>query len=174
MRALLALVIVVAAGCRGEQQTEAEVVQKETPEDEILRIGRVWQSVSEAKGLRSAPDPVSVFEVRTQSTVTFSKGQPQAEEKIVVAERFEMRSGAKYVCQSDGSVRNRVEFGRYHGEAAVELRRPGLMLERRCDPPDFRELDLEIPAGGARFVLRSDQLVAFAPPLEKRVYLPIE
>ena len=174
MRRLVALGLLFAVGCGGEQQTQPDVVQKETPEDEILRIGRVWQSVSEAKGLRSAPDPVSVFEVRTQSTVAFTKGQPQAEEKIVVAERFEMRSGKKYVCQSEGSMRNRAEFGRFHGEAAVELRRPGLMLERRCDPPDFRELDLEIPAGGARFVLRSDQLVAFAPPLEKRVYLPIE
>lgn len=112
--------------------------------------------------------------MRTQSTIAFERGKPGAREEIVVAERFELRSGARYLCQSRGSTPNEVRFGRYHGEAAVELRRSALVLERRCDPPDFREPELEIPAGGARFVLRSDQLVAFAPPLEKRVYLPIE
>jgi hypothetical protein len=173
MRAL-AIAAIALAGCRGGAAEQQTAVQEETPEDEILRIGRVWQSVSEAKGLRSAPDPVSVFEIRTRSTLTFEPGKPSAREQVVVAERFELRSGGKFVCESGATLQNSVRFGRYRGEAAIELRRAGATIERTCDPPGFPDLELEIEAGGARFVLRSDQLVAFAPPLEKRIYLPIE
>jgi hypothetical protein len=139
-----------------------------------LRVAKVWQATAHDKSLRSPPSPVSVAEVGTQSTVHFSPDGKRATESLLVSERFEMHDGSEFQCETRGKLELGVSWGRRRGEAAVELARPAVMLARRCTPAGFDDAALEPAAGPARFVKRDDRLVAVEPPLEKRVYLPLE
>ena len=87
-------------------------------------------------------------------------------------ERFQLKSGQSYECRARGLVKVRVRFGRKSGEPAVEIQRPSLMMSRTCHPSDFPDRELQMPGVGARFLLQDEQLVGFAPPSEKRVFLP--
>ncbi len=170
----LALVATAIAACGHQPPPAATPVQHETAEDSILRVGHVWRSISRDRGLRSPPSKISVFETITTSTITLDAGKQSATEQLVLEEMFELRNGARFQCVARGKLRVRVRFGRLQGEAAVEVTRPPTSLPRHCQPADFGEPELAVDAGSARFALRGDQLVAFAPPLDKRVYLPAD
>lgn len=170
--ALLGLAI-LPCGCKEKQGPAAETVQRETPEDEILRVGTRWQATEEARGFQSPPSEVSVFDTRIQSVLVFERGKKSVVEGLTASENFELRDGTRVRCEGKVEVHSRVIYGRRHGEAAIQLERPGVRIPRRCSggvPPDAA---LTVPRSVARFVLRDDQLVAVEPPLEKRVYLPI-
>ena len=126
------------------------------------------------KSLRSFPSPIAVYRMQAKSTVRFAAGKDWTQEHLEVDEVFEMRDGTQYVCHAEARTRVDLAFGRRHGEAAVEMRRPATRLVRACNPPGFSEPELELPESRARFELKGDQLVAFDPPVEKRVYLPAQ
>lgn len=170
----LSMLAVGIAACGHPPPPSQTPVQRETAEDSILRVGRVWRSISEDKGLRSPPSKISVFETRTTSTLTLEPNKQTASEQLVIEEMFELRSGARFNCVARGQLRVRLRYGRVQGEAAVEVTRPPTSLPRRCQPADFGEPEAAVDSGSARFALRGDQLVAFAPPLDKRVYLPAD
>lgn len=137
-------------------------------------MAKFWQSTAHEKSLLSAPSPVSVADVDTESALRFSPDGTGATETLVVRERFELHDGRKFECDSRAELQLGIAWGRRHGEAAVELTRPATVLSRRCVPEGFADATLEPAAGPARFVMRGDRLVAVDPPLEKRVYLPLE
>lgn len=174
--AAVSLLIAAAAvgACGGGPSPEAPVVVRETPEAQILRIGAVWEARQGGKAFRTKPDPIAVVELETISTLRLESGSEHAEETIAMRETYQMRDGGQYVCLAEGSTRVGVRYGEKSGEPAVEVTRPPLTLTRTCQPPDFADLEAELGSGPARFVLRGDQLVAFDPPLEKRVYLPVD
>lgn len=173
-RAWLLLGALLAAACGGEQQKVAEPVPVATPEDQILRVATMWEARGRGKGLRSPPSEISVFEIETTSFVTFERGKQTAREELTVAERFEMRDGQRFRCEATGKLTLRVNWGERSGEPAVQLTRPPTTLRRRCRPGGYPEPEVDVPHGASRFVLRGDQLVAFAPPLEKRVFWPVQ
>ncbi|MCA9633710.1 MAG: hypothetical protein KC766_38930 [Myxococcales bacterium] len=165
--------VLLPCGCKKKQGPETETVRAETPEDEILRVGKRWQATEEARGFQSPPSPISVFDTRVQSVVVFSRGEKTVVEGLSASEDFELRDGSRVHCEGKLEVHSRVVYGRRQGEAAIQLERPRVRIPRRCSggvPPDA---SLSLPRNVARFVLRDDQLVAVEPPLEKRVYLPI-
>lgn len=176
MRRFTAVAVALAtlAACGNKPPPPNTPVQRETAEDSVLRVGHVWRSLTADKGLRSPPSKISVFESKTTSTVRFEPGKTQIEEELLVEERFELRNGESFECVARGTLRDSVRFGRFHDEAAVQISRPPTTLPRRCKPPGFDEPELAIEGGAARFALRGDQLVAFAPPLDKRVYIPAD
>ncbi|HEX3597530.1 MAG TPA: hypothetical protein VHU80_20620 [Polyangiaceae bacterium] len=156
----------------GGAETEARVpVAHERPEDEILRIGKSWESSTQNKGFRSPPSPISMFTETSTSVLTLTPGAVTAVESLTYEGSFEVR-GATYRCQARADVRVAVVYGRHADEAAVEVRRPAVEIPRTCDAPGFPEPILELDAKAARFALRGDRLVPFAPPTEKRSYLP--
>lgn len=163
---------VALSACRKEEPPPLAPVVRETPADEIRRIGVVWQSVSERKGIQSPPSKISTFQHRLSSMLRLEPGQ-HIVEKLIVDEALQLRDGGKFVCRAEGQVNVRIVYGRRSGEAMVQLERPPVRLERACDPPSFPDPQVEIPGGVARFVLRGDRLIAVEPPLEKREYLPI-
>jgi hypothetical protein len=148
--------------------------RRETPADEILRVAEVWQSTAHEKSLLSPPSPVSVADVNTESTVRFSRDGKQAKERLIFRERFQLHDGRTFECGASAELELGVAWGRRRGEAAVQLTRPAATVLRRCVPEGFGDATLEPSAGPARFVIRADRLLAVDPPLEKRVYLPIE
>lgn len=146
-------------------------VVQETPADEILRIGERWVANTKQRGLLSPPSPVSVFAVLEESRLTLTRDQ--AREELVVEEQFELRDGGTVLCVTRSERTVGLKWGRREGEAAIELRRPALSTPRQCEGGRPPEPLLERPAGAARYVLRSDSLVAVEPPLEDRVYIPL-
>jgi hypothetical protein len=162
------------SGCGSAETAAPPPVERETPSAQIFRVGRTWEARIQEKGFRSAPSPISVFDVQLTSKLVFEEGQSVATEKLDVSERFEMRDGRAYACTAKTSLQVAVRFGYRREEPAVEIQRPPSALPRTCQPADFPEPEVDLPSGSARFVLRGDQLVAFAPTLEKRVYLPVQ
>ena len=56
----------------------------------------------------------------------------------------------------------------------MELIQPKLVLTRQCYPAGFKDTLLKLPTRTSRFALKGDQLVAYAPKVDKRHYIPIE
>jgi hypothetical protein len=145
----------------------------EGPEDAILRIGSFWEARYTDKGLRSSPSPIASFDRALVSRLELAKGQTTATETSSFEERFILRDAREVHCvqRFDGPVS--VKYGVRQGEAALELEWPAVQRPRECDVPGAVPA-LDRPAGRARFVLRSDQLVGVEPALEKRIFLPVE
>lgn len=171
--AALSLALLGVTACGGGAPEAQVPVAHETPEDEILRIAKSWQSSVENKGFRTAPSPISMFVETLSSTLAFTKGSSAAVESVVYDGSFKVRD-TTYRCQARADVRVSVTFGRHAGEAAVEVRRPAARVPRSCDLPGFPEPLVDVPASAARYALRGDRLVAFAPPTERRAYLPAQ
>lgn len=161
------------AACAGPPPEAAPDLRPESPADEILRVGGVWQTTYERRGFESEPSPVALFTQRVESTLDLSSDAATPSETLKVQESFELRDGRRFECRASALVKVGVRFGRKAGEAAVEVTRPSVALDRTCRPPGAPVELVSVPSGPARFVLRSDRLVAFDPPLEKRIYLPI-
>ncbi|NLE85272.1 MAG: hypothetical protein GX607_02620 [Myxococcales bacterium] len=172
-RTPLSLVGAVAlfAACGGKEPAAPPPVAVETPADEVLRIGERWTSTSEQRGLLSPPSPVSVFVVREVSEITLSP--TSGREVLTIEEELELRDGGALLCQTRFEHPLTVRWGRRDTDAAVELRRPGVTGARQCQGGSHPEPTLERPARAARFVLRSDNLVAIEPPTDDRIYLPL-
>jgi hypothetical protein len=162
----------LAPACGGSETESRAPIAHERPEDEILRVGKTWQATMEDKGFRSPPSAVSMFSELVTSTLAFTVGANEAVEGISYEGTFKVRD-ATYRCQAHAELRVALTFGRHAGEAAVEVRRPAAQIARTCDLPGFPEPVIEMPANAARFALRGDRLVAFAPPTERRAYLPV-
>ena len=169
-----ALAAVLIVGCGGAPPAPPPKIEREGPEAQILRIGSVWEARQGGKSFRSKPDPVTVFEVQTTSTIFLVRGERTAKEEIVVRELFQMRAGGQFLCEAQGKVRVQIKYGQKGDDPAIEIARSPKTLSRVCDPPGYPEPTVDLPHGASRFVLRGDQLVGFAPPLEKRLYLPME
>lgn len=168
--ALLPLLLVAACG---GQSAEAEAPPpKLTAEAEVLGISKVWQALEEEHGTRGPKHKVAVFDLKQRSTLTLTAGQRTGEEKIEIKEHFEMKNGAVYECRARSVVKVSVRFGRKNGEPALELQRPPVLMARTCQPTDFPDGEIQLSGGGSRFLLQDEQLVGFAPPSEKRVFLP--
>lgn len=157
--------------CGGPEEAAPPPVAVETPADEILRIGERWTSTAEERGLLSPPSPISVFVVREVSEITLAR--QSAQEELVIEEQLELRDGGALRCQTRFEHPLGVRWGRREAEAAVELRRPALRGARTCEGGSHPEPQLERTGGAARFVLRSDKLVAVEPPVDDRVYIPL-
>jgi len=172
--ALVALTPVPATvGCAGAESEARAPVAQEQPADEILRIGKAWESSLQDKGFRSPPSPISMFSEIITSTLQLSPGSSTAVETLAFDGSFKARD-SNYHCQARATLHVTVTYGRHAEEAAIEIRRPGVQIARVCDLPGFPEPVLEVPATAARFALRGDRLVPFAPPTEKRAYLPAQ
>jgi hypothetical protein len=172
--ATLTLVALAFGACGGDPQEVLTPVRRETPADAIRRVGEAWAASEQTKGLRSHPSPIAVYRMHTKSTVRFTAGKDWTQEHLEIDEAFEMRDGTRYVCRAEGRTRVDLVFGRRHGEPAVEMRRPATRLTRTCEPPGFPDPEVTLPETTARFKLKADQLMAFDPPVEKRVYLPVQ
>jgi hypothetical protein len=169
---LVALPLMSAATACGGGEPEAKApVAQERPEDEILRIGRTWESSLEDKSFRSAPSPISMFSETVTSTLQLAPGSSTALETLAFDGSFKARD-SNFHCLARAELRVTVAYGRHTEEAAIEIRRPAAQVARTCDLPGFPEPVLDLPASAARFALRGDRLVPFAPPTEKRTYLP--
>ncbi len=174
VRAGLAAMAFVVGACAGDPSEVVAPVEHETPADAIRRVGEAWAATELVKSLRSHPSPIAVYRMQAKSTVRFAAGKDWTQEHLEIDEAFEMRDGSQYVCHAEGRPRVDLAFGRRHGEPAVEMRRPATRLARVCEPPGFPDPEAELPETIARFMLKGDQLVAFDPPVEKRVYLPVQ
>jgi hypothetical protein len=160
-----------AVACGGSESEAHVPIAQERPADEILRIGKTWESSLEDKGFRSPPSVITMFSQQVTSTLTFTPESTTAVETLAYEGTFKVRD-TTYRCQARTQIRVAVLFGRHADEAAVEVRRPAAQVTRACDLPGFPEPVLEVPASAARFALRGDRLVPFAPATEKRAYLP--
>ncbi len=174
-RASAALVLVAAtAACGSPPPAEPPVVETEGPEAQILRVGTLWEARQGGKSFRSPPDQVSVIEVELVSSIRLERGQRQAKENLRVRETFTLRAGGTVTCVAKAELVVSLKYGLKSGDPAVEITRPETALARECDGPGLPEGATEISTGSARFVLRGDQLVGFAPALEKRTYLALQ
>ena len=164
----------VLLGCGGQSREAEAPPKKVTAEAEVLGISSVWQALEEAHGTRGPNHKVAVFDLRQRTTLTLREGQPSAEEKIEIKERFEMKNRSVYECRARGLVKVRVRFGRKSGEPALEVQRPSTIMARTCMPSDYPEREIQLAGGSSRFRLQDEQLVGFAPINEKRVFLPLQ
>lgn len=146
----------------------------EGPEEAIARVGSAWEARYTDKGLRSSPSPIASFDRQLLSRLELTRGQRAATESITFDERFILRDAREVHCQGRFDIQVDVSYGTRGGESALELEWPELSQPRACDLADAPVPPFERPAGRARFVLRSDQLVGVEPALEKRVFLPVE
>ena len=146
----------------------------EGPEDAVLRIASFWEARYTDKGLRSSPSPIASFDRALVSHLELARGQLTATESLSFEERFTLRDAREVHCGGRLDLQVSVTYGARAGEPALELEWPALSRPRECDPPGAPIPPFERPAGRARFVLRSDQLVGIEPALEKRIFLPVE
>ncbi len=166
------LLVLALVGCRPRDRDAEAPPARLSAEQEVLAIAPVWQALEEEHGARGPNQKISVFDLKQRTTLTLREGQRTAEEKIEVKERFEMKNGAVYECRARGLAKVQVRFGRKAGEAALEVQRPSMLLPRTCAPSDFPERELQLSGGTSRFLLQDERLVGFAPPSERRVFLP--
>jgi hypothetical protein len=146
----------------------------EGPEEAIARIGSTWEARYTDKGLLSSPSPIASFDRQLASRLELARGQSLATESVNFEERFILRDAREVRCQGRFDIQVNVAYGARGGENALELSWPELSQPRSCNVADAPIPPFERPAGRARFVLRSDQLVGVEPALEKRVFLPVE
>jgi hypothetical protein len=171
---LLSLVgLLAAAACGGEEHEARVPIAQERPDDEILRIGKTWESALDDKGFRSPPSPITMFSERQASTLSLTAGSKTAVEMLAYAGSFKVHE-ATFECRAEAQVTVSVAYGRHADEAAIEVRRPAVRIARECNLPGFPEPVLDLPETAARFALRGDRLVPIAPATEKRVYLPTQ
>lgn len=170
--AALGAFILGLAACGGRDGNAEAPLEKLSAEREVLSIASVWQALEEEHGASGARSKIAVFDLKQRSTLTLFEGQNSAEEKLELKEHFELKNGAVFQCRARGKVRVRVRFGRRNGQPALEVERPSMVMSRRCQPSDFPEPEIQVAGGTSRFLLQDEQLVGFAPPSEKRVFLP--
>ena len=173
-RALLLAAIGLLPACGGGGPEAQAPIAQEQPEDQILRVGRLWQSETRDTGFRTAPSPIATFVTHTASRIAIVKGAPEVRETLMVDSTFKLQDGRSFACQATAEIRTRAHYGDHAGEPAIQLERPALSLPRHCSPDGFPDPVLALPATTARFALRGDRLVAFAPPVERREYLPAD
>lgn len=171
---LLLLAVLALIGCRPRERGADAPPKRLSAEQEVLAIATVWQALEEEHGARGPNHRVSVYDLKQRTTLTLRAGQRLAEERIEVKERFELKNGAAFECRARGLAKVQVRFGRKAGEPAVEVQRPSLLLARTCSPSDFPERELQLSGGTSRFLLQDERLVGFAPPSERRVFLPLQ
>lgn len=164
----------LALGCGAGEPPPRVPIQVLGPEDEILSVSSSWESRQRDKELRSEPSSISVYEVSEVSRLEFVSGASVASELLALEEVFLMRNGQSFRCRSEQRFEVAVRFAPKGEEPAVQVQRPAATLTRVCEPPGFPEPMLSLPARISRFVLRDEQLVAFDPPLEKRLFLPAQ
>ncbi len=158
------------ASCGGNDGPADTPIRRESPSDEILRIGTTWTSDSPEKKILSPPSPISMFRSQRTSTVTLTA--TAAHEELELSEDVELRSGAHASCKTTFSHDLQVRYGRKNGEAAVELIRPALRAVRQCDAP-HPEPELAEPQRRALLLLRSDRLMVVEPATDQRQYIPL-
>jgi hypothetical protein len=168
------LALACGSACAGAPATPHTAPVTEGPEDAILRIASSWEARHSDKGLRSSPSTIASFDRQLTSRVVLVPGTSTATEALAFSERFVLRDGAVVQCAGSVELQLTVSYGRKAGDAALELAWPALVHARSCEPPHTAIPKLERPAGRARFVLRSDQLVGVEPALEKRTFLPAD
>ena len=166
--------LLATSACSGASRPALAPPDVQGPEEAIARIGSAWEARYTDKGLRSSPSPIASFDRQLVSRLELAPGQRVATESIFFEERFILRDAREVHCQGRFDVQVNVSYGERSGEPALELDWPELSQPRACDSPDAPIPPFERPAGRARFVLRSDQLVGVEPALEKRVFLPVE
>ena len=171
---LALLLAITLLDCRPRERAADAPPKKLTAEGEVLAVAPVWQALEEEHGTRGPKHKVAVFDLRQRTTLTLREGQPSAEEKIEIKERFEMKNRSVYECRARGLVKVRVRFGRKSGEPALEVQRPSTIMARTCMPSDYPEREIQLAGGSSRFRLQDEQLVGFAPINEKRVFLPLQ
>lgn len=168
---LLSPLLLGPLACGPREAAPPPPVVQETPADEILRIGERWLATTKQRGLLSPPSPISVFAVVEESRLTLAR--EGAREEVLVEEQIELREGGAIRCLTRFEHDLGLKWGRRQGEAAIELRRPAATAPRQCEGGQHPEPILQRPAGAARYVLRSDNLVAVEPPLEDRLYIAL-
>lgn len=161
------------AACGPAEPPPAAPVRRIGPEEQILKIGHVWEARQRDKGFRTAPSPIAMFDTQLLSSLTLKEGESTATEHLVFDERFELRDGTEYVCRTDIELRPRIQYGRRAGRPAIQIDRPAASVPRQCDAPGFVDPVLAVDAYSARFSLSGDQLVGFEPVTEKRVFIPV-
>lgn len=167
-----ALAVALLTSCAPKERPAEAPTERLTAEQEVLKVSSSWQALEEEHGTRGGNNKVAVYDVKTRSTLTLVKGNVEGSEKIDFKERFETRTGQVYECRATTTTHVRVRFGRRQGMPAVQVARPSVILRRSCQPTDFPDPEIQIVGGTSRFLLQDEQLVGFAPPSEKRVYLP--
>ena len=160
-----------AIACGGTESEARAPIAQESPADEILRLGKTWESSLEDKGFRSPPSPLSMFAETMTSTLQLTPGSATAVETLAFDGSFRVRDST-FRCQARATLRVEVKYGRHADEAAIEVRRPATQITRTCDLPGFPEPVLDLAATAARFALRGDRLLPFEPKTEKRAYFP--
>jgi hypothetical protein len=155
------------SGCGGGKEPPPPPIAKQTAADEVLRIGNLWTNVKPEKGILSPPSKISLFRTHRKSELRVSAGA--IIERLVIEEEIQLRDGPLIRCATQFEHQVGHRWGRKHGQAALEIVRPALNSERACDHvhPDG---SLQEPARRALFVLRSDNLVAVEPIVDKRIY----
>jgi len=171
---LLAALCGSLEACSGAAGPPPGAPAVEGPEQAILRIASFWEARYVDKGLRSSPSPVASFDRQLVSRLELTQGQNTATESLSFEERFILRDAREVRCAGRFDIQVSVAYGTRTGEAALEIDWPALERPRECDTPGAPISAFERPAGRARFVLRSDQLVGVEPALEKRTFLPVE
>jgi hypothetical protein len=168
-RTSIALVMVLL-GCGGGHKEVEEPTRQETAAEEIRRIATTWSLTEPSKGILSPPSPVSVFHIVTRSVISLAPSG--AKEELTVWEDLEMRDGSRVKCANKFSHGLGVRYGRKLGEAAVEITRPALGGLRTCEGGQHPDPEFRAAEKTARFVLRSDRLVAVEPATDGRIYIP--
>lgn len=174
VRWLVALSCALELACSGATGPPPTAPSVESPEEAIRRIASFWEARYTDKGLRSSPSPIASFDRQLVSRIELTQGQTTAIESLSFEERFTLRDGGQVHCTGRLDLQVAVRYGARSGEPALELEWPALERPRECDTPGAPIPAFERPAGRARFVLRSDQLVGIEPALEKRTFLPVE
>lgn len=161
----------LALACGAGDPPPKPPVARETPADEILRIGSQWTSSRPDQGILSPPAKISMF--RSQRKATLSLSPSSASETVVLSEDVELVAGGKVHCQTEFEAPLKARYGRRNGEAAIELSSSDFQVERRCNgahPDPY----LRLSAWRRVLVLRSDQLVVVEPTTDKSVFLPAD
>lgn len=165
---------VVAAGCAGGEPEAVAPIERESPAEQILRVGKNWEARWAEQGFRTAPSRIALFDTHVTSRLSLSRGKTTARETLAFEGSFKLQDGTAYSCRAGVETTVSVAYGDRAGEAAVEVSRKGLRLSRTCDKPGFPEPEFVVPVSRARFALRGDKLVGFDPPTERREYLPLD
>jgi hypothetical protein len=163
-----------ASACGGGEQEARGPIQREGPEEQILRVAKTWEARWEERGFRGGPGPISLFDNRFTSRIVLTRGKKTAKEMLTVDGTFKLKDGSSYVCQAQAETTVAVTFGERAGEAAVQLSIGGLRIPQKCDHPAFPEPELLVLPALARFLLRGDKLVEFEPATERHEFLPAD
>jgi len=168
LAATVALSVSLLNACGGDKKEHVAPVKMQTAAEEVLRIGETWASVTPEKGILSPPSKISVFETHSTSELRLAK--EGGTEVLQIAEEIKLRTGEVVRCTTRFEHSVVVRWGRRQGEAAVEITRPQVTGPRNCDGL-HPEGPIAQSSKKALFVLRSDNLVAIEPRLDKRVYI---